>query len=239
MKAGQSGNFKAVKLPEPQTTVARCVWLVDVGTVPNIYKNKFNGMHHRVYISWELPLLTAVFNEDKGEQPFFISEELTLSTNENSNFAKLISAWRNKPFTPEEQKGFDPKILLGKTALIQFNHRRKAKYRNQEISEVTNENTVLKMQTIMRKPKEMPIPKQINPTLYWDWDIIATEGWNQEDWERIPAFIRTKMKESEEFKRYAPDNIKYEDSGQSENAQTPMPASNSSQSVSEAIDDDF
>ncbi len=66
MKATTSGNFKPTKLPEPQTTVARCYSMIDIGTVPNIYEGKVQGQVHRIFITWELPKLKAVFNEEKG-----------------------------------------------------------------------------------------------------------------------------------------------------------------------------
>ena len=88
MKAKPSGSFQPVGLPEPQTTVARCYSLIDIGTVPNIYKGKLQGNVHRIFLTCELPKLKAVFNEEKGEEPFVVSEEFTLSTKDNSNLAK-------------------------------------------------------------------------------------------------------------------------------------------------------
>lgn len=203
-KATESGNFKPVPLPEPQSVVARCYSLIDIGTVPNMYNGVQNGVHRRIFLTWELPSLKAVFSEEKGPQPFVVSEEFTLSTKDNSNFSKLVAAWRGKAFTADERKSFEAATLVGKTCFMQIIHKRRKAFRDQEISEITNENTNLKLGTIMKRPKDIPAPEQINPTLIWDWDIIAKEGWDQEKFDQIPAFLIKKIKTSEEYAKYAP-----------------------------------
>ena len=108
MQATQSGSFKPVKLPKPQTTVARCYSVIHIGTVPNIYQGKIDQQRpkvEKIQVTWELPLLLAVFNEEKGEQPFVVGQELTLSTGEQSNLYKLIKQWRGSPWTKKEQRG--------------------------------------------------------------------------------------------------------------------------------------
>lgn len=204
MKATKSGSFKPVVLPEPQTTVARCYSLIDIGTVENIYKGKVQGMVHRIFITWELPKLKAVFNEDRGEEPFVISEEFTLSTKENSNLAKLISAWRNKPLTLKEQESYDPTIMVGKTALIQFIHKTKAKYASEQIEKVTNENTNMKIQAIMKRSKDMEMPDQLNPTFIWDWEAIESgeTKFDPAKFAKIPNFLKDKIKSSDEYKKH-------------------------------------
>lgn len=229
MKAKTGGNFKPVKLPDPQTTVARCYSMIDIGTVPNIFNGKLDGTVHKVHISWELPKLKAVFSEEKGPQPFGIFEEMTLSTKENSNLAKLVAAWRGRPFTVEEQKGWDPSIMVGKTCLMQISHATKAKFKGEKLDVITNENTVLKLSAIMSKPKDMECPAQINEPFIWDWEKIESkaEAFSTEKWDRIPNFIQDKMKESEEYKRFAPGTVD-NDSGADQSsgttsAPTPIP----------------
>ncbi len=209
MKATTSGNFKPTKLPEPQTTVARCYSMIDIGVVPNIYEGKVQGVVHRIFITWELPKFKAVFNEDKGMQPFVISEEFTLSTKDNSNLAKLVAAWRNRPFNIEEQKGWDPTIMIGKTAVIQFTHKRKKKFAEEDITgdKITNENTNMKIAAIMKRSKDMEMPGPINPYFVWDWDKVVAEGFKKEEWDKIPNFLKDKIKQSEEFQKLAPSDL--------------------------------
>ena len=196
-------NFKAVPLPEPQTTVARCVTMIDIGTVAETYMNE-TKIQRKLWIAWELPKLLAVFNEDVGEQPFIVGIEVTFSTDDRSNFSKIISNWRNKPLNEEEKKTFDPVKVVGKTAMISFIHARKSKYKNMEISAVTNENTILKFNGIQQLPKDIPTPPMISNKLVWDWDLIekGEKKFLKEEFEKIPKWIREKMMTSEEFRKY-------------------------------------
>jgi hypothetical protein len=206
MKVTKGGNFKPVRLPEPQTALARCYSVVDIGTVPNIYNGKINPKNpktRKINITFEFPTLLGVFNEERGEEPFVIGLELTASTGEQSNLSKLISQWRNKPLTPQEQEGFDPTKMVGKTAYISFLHKRKPKFVGATISEVTNENTNLKFNGIMPKPKDINAPSNINEYIIWDWDLVEHDGFSAhiETFEKIPLWLRRKIGESEEFKR--------------------------------------
>ncbi len=77
--SGQNDNIK------PDTTVARCYSLVDIGTIEEFYNNEPQGKRRKIYLTWEFPTLKAVFNEDKGMEPFVTGVEFTASTNENAN----------------------------------------------------------------------------------------------------------------------------------------------------------
>ena len=226
MKATKGGNFNPVPLPEPQTALARCYSVIDFGTVPHIYKNQPKGYVRKIYITWEFPSLLAVFNEEKGQEPFVIGMELTASTGDQSNLAKLISQWRNKPLSPEEQEGFDPSVMIGKTAYISFIHKRRPKFVGQEIKAITNENTNLKFNGIMPKPKEVEAPANRNPYMNWDWDKVGIEGFEKHKvtFEKIPKWIQKKMAESKEFIKYA-GNYKIEglDDDDSTAGATPAP----------------
>ena len=205
MKATKGGNFNAVVLPEPQTALARCYSVIDIGTVKNIYKNEDKGWHRMLNITWEFPTLLACFKPEKGDEPFVIGKEIAATTGPQSNFSKLIAAWRNKPLTPVEQDGFDPAQMVGKTAYISFAHKRKMKYMGEEIGEVTNENTNLKFMAIMPKPKDIEAPPNRNAYMVWDWDLVAKDGFeaHKATFERIPKWLQRKMTESQEFKKYA------------------------------------
>jgi hypothetical protein len=203
MKATKGGDFKPIPLPKPATVFARCYSVIDIGTVPGFYQGKPQDPQRKIWITWEMPSLKAVFNAEKGEQPFVISMELTASTAEKSNLSKLISQWRNKPFTPEEIDGFDPATMIGKCGFISFIHKTKGKFKGQSFKEVTNENTNLSFNGIMPVPEGVAKMKQINLYYNWDWDLIAEKGFNKEEFEKIPKFIREKMATSDEFKKFS------------------------------------
>jgi len=224
MKATKGGNFNAVELPEPQTAIARCYSVIDIGTVKYIYKNEDKGWHRMLNITWEFPSLLAAFNPEKGEEPFVIGKEIAATTGPQSNFSKLIAAWRNKPLTAAEQDGFDPAQMVGKTAYISFSHRRKLQNgKEMELGAdglVTNANTNLKFMAIMPKPKDIEAPPNRNAYMVWDWDLVEKDGFeaHKVTFEKIPKWLRRKMTESQEFKKFA-GNYKVDKEAEDDNVQ--------------------
>jgi ATP-binding cassette subfamily B protein len=75
----------------------------------------------------------------------------------------------------------------------------------QDIREVTNENTNMRFNGIMPKPKDVAAPPNRNPYMNWDWDKVEAEGFqaHKETFEKLPKWIQKKCAESQEFKKYA------------------------------------
>lgn len=224
MEATQSGNFKPVALPAQGTYVARCYSIIHIGTVPNIFKGVLKGTKEIIQITWELPKLLAVFNEEKGPQPFAVGEEFALSTSENSNLSKLIAQWRGTKLSNEEMKSFDPSVMVGKTCLINVVYKTKKKYVGQKIDVVTNENTVLANNGIMARPKEMECPPMVNPKYIWDWDKDGNP-FQAEKFALMPKWLQEKCKTSEQYKKFGPkDGAVNSGSGTSSSASSSSPA---------------
>jgi hypothetical protein len=204
MKATKSGNFNPVTLPEPQTAIARCYSVVDVGKIEEVYKGEAKGPKRKIHITWEFPTLLAKFNEEKGEEPFVVGYECTASTGDNSNFAKLIAQWRGKPLTPAEQEGFDPSTMVGKTGYISFQIKRRRDFVDKEIVKATNENSSLKFIGIMAKPKDVECPPNRNAYYVWDWDLVEKDGFeaHKANFEKMPKWLQKKASESMEFKKF-------------------------------------
>lgn len=200
MKAKKGGNFNPVVLPKPATVVARCYSVIHIGHVTETFKGQ-SGVKEKVHITWEMPSLKAVFDQEKGEQPFVIGQEFTLSTKDNSNFAKLIAQWRNKPLDAKEQQGFDPTVLVGKTCLLSFIVKRKKDYTDQQIAQPTSENSYLVLNTISQRPADFPAPAAVNPPFIFDWD----KPFDPQIFEKIPKFIQEKIKMSEEWRALSDD----------------------------------
>jgi len=209
MKPNDASNFKPVKLPHPGTAPARCYSIIDIGTVPNIFKGKLNPEYpttKKIFVTFELPAYKAVFVEGRNPEPFVVSVEFTHVYSKDSNLSKFLTSWMNRPLTETERKTFDlGKKAPGKTALVSFIHKRKKKWATEQIKEVTNENTVLVFNGIMQLPPAMQCPPQMNPTLVWDWsEVEASKTFDLEKFNKIPGFVRVKMMESEEYKKFAP-----------------------------------
>lgn len=201
---GYDSNFMEVELPQPQSARARCYGVIDMGIVDNSYKNEVKTAH-KIMLMWELPDFRAVFSEGGTEQPFAIFEEYTYTTGDKGNLSKLVSAWRNKPFTQAEKDGdFDCGVFLNKTAYISFTVKRKGAYKNEHIDKVTNKNSRMALNTIMPLPKPMKegMPQAMNKLLLFDWDKV--NGPNDLDmdlWNSIPNFVKKKIRTSEEYQQ--------------------------------------
>jgi len=202
MQPPKVGNYKVVPLPEPQTTVARCYGVVDLGTVDDTYPGKPPSRKRKLMIFWELPKLVAVFSDEKGEQPFSISKEISYSTHPDSNLSKLVAAWKGRGFTEEEQRTFDPSVMIGKTCMLNFNVKRKAKYKDSN-EPANTQNSYPELVSIMGLLPELKgsVPPMINQELRWDWDKILNneEVFDKEKLSLIYPWVRQKIYESDEF----------------------------------------
>jgi len=161
---------------------ARCVYLVHIGTE----KDEFQGQEkhlNRVRITWELPNELAVFNSDAGEQPYLISQDYTLSLGEKANLRAMLQAWRGKPFTDDELKGFDITTIIGVPCLLNVIHKKsKAGKDFAAIAGVTP------------LPKGMAIPDQITDSIIFGYDPFEIEIFNA-----LPEWIRNRIVTTPEY----------------------------------------
>ena len=51
----------------------------------------------------------------------------------------------------------------------------------------------------------MAMPAQINPTFIWDWEAIESgkKAFDEKEFEKIPNFLIDKIKQSDEYKKFA------------------------------------
>lgn len=164
--------------------IARCYQMIEIGTVNEVIMGETKTMR-KVRIGWELPEETRVFNQDKGEQPFVISQEFTLSMHEKSNLRKVLASWRGKDFTEEEAKCFDISKLLGVACMLNVIHKP---------SKTDPTKIYEQIGSVSPLPKSVKAPDQVNKTIKLEYDNF--------DWgifETMPDFIKTKMKSSTEF----------------------------------------
>lgn len=192
----KEGDFIQV---EPGTYVARCYSMIEIGTI----ETEFNGdkkMSHRVRLTWELPSETAVFHQEKGPEPFAVSKEYTLSMHEKSTLRKDLESWRGKGFTEEEAKRFDITKLLGVPCILSVIHQPGKKDPSKSYVVISSISKLMKGQTC---------PPQVNAT-----QLLCFEDFNHELFEKLPEYLRDKIKSSEEYKslqepantNVAPDN---------------------------------
>jgi hypothetical protein len=84
---------------------AICVNVFDVGFQPG-YQG--NPPQHKVVVLWEIEPLNS-----QGKH-FGVTRIYTASIGEKSNLGNDLTTWRGRPFTSDEQKGFDLDNIMGK-----------------------------------------------------------------------------------------------------------------------------
>lgn len=171
------------ELPPKGTFSARCYQMIHIGTIPEEFKGQTKHLN-KVRISFELPTEQKTFSEEKGEQPFVISQEYTLSMSQKSKLKAVLEAWRGESFSNEEMKGFDITEMVGEACLITIAHK-----------ESENGNIYATITGVTQPIKGMEIPPLINQPciLSFDDDDFITK------FNTLPEFIQEKIKTSKEY----------------------------------------
>ncbi len=178
----EGGNFQQV---EPGTYVARCYSMIEIGTV----ETEFNGEKkkaHKVNITWELPTETAIFNEDKGPEPFVVSKTYTLSMHEKSTLRKDLESWRGKGYTDDEAKRFDITKLLTQPCILSVIH---------QPGKTDPTRNYVVISSISKMMKGQECPEQVNPIR-----VLSYDNFNWEVYEGLSDYMKDKIKSSEEFR---------------------------------------
>lgn len=129
--------------PPAETVQAVCAMVSDIGTHLGQYQGK-QISNHQIVVLFELA------SKDSKGFPFQMAKFYTLSLSEKANLRKDLQAWRGKPFTTEELKGFDVDKLVNANCLLSIIHEEK------------EGKTKAKISAIMSLPKGM---QQIHKTV--------------------------------------------------------------------------
>ena len=163
--------------------VARCYQIIDLGTTEQ--GGQFPGKKRKIQFLFETPYETAVFNEDLGEQPFYVRTVFTLSMNEKATLRKTIQSWLGKAMDDKQAARFDVFSLLGSPCQINVVH-------------VHREgNTYANIATIAPLTKGQVCPDPINEVIGFSASMP-----DMEVFAKLPAFLQDKIKESDEFQHY-------------------------------------
>jgi len=173
-----SGDFK---LPPADTHIARCVSIIDLGTQEVVWQGKTKNQR-KIRISWELPNEKEIFSEEKGEQPFLVSKDYTLSMADLATLRKDLESWRGKPFTEEECEVFDEQKLLGAPCMLTIIHNAKG------------DKTYANIANVTRLLKGTTCPDQINPSISYN-----SESGDTDVYKSLPEWLRVKIAKSPEF----------------------------------------
>jgi hypothetical protein len=164
--------------------LARCYQMIEIGT-EEIEYNGDKKLVHRVRIVWELPNEKKVFNPEKGEQPFSIGKDYTLSMHEKATLRHDLQSWRGKAFTDEEANSFDITKLLGKPCMLNVIH-----------EQSKNGNNYAKIAGVTAVPKGMPVPNQVNESF-----MLSFEDWDDKKFSALPDWLKQRIEKTPQFKK--------------------------------------
>lgn len=110
--AGETKNYA----PAPEGThQAVCVDVIDKGMLPNKFRE--GALQHKIDIAWQINEL-----RDDGKR-FVVYKRYTLSLNEKANLRHDLESWRGRPFTRDEEMGFDVETVIGANCLLNVQHK--------------------------------------------------------------------------------------------------------------------
>ncbi len=164
--------------------VARCFSMIEIGTEESEFQGKKKHLY-RVRVTWELPNEKKVFDQAKGEQPFTISKDYTLSMFDQANLRQDLESWRGKAFTEDEAKSFDITKLIGVPCLLNVVHT--VSQKGSSYSKISGVTPLI---------KGMNCPPQINPSFVFSYDT-----WDDKKFAGLPEYIRKRIESTPEFKK--------------------------------------
>ena len=164
--------------------LARCYSMIEIGTEDIVFNGE-TKQAYKVRITWELPNEKKVFNPEKGEQPFSVSKDYTLSMHEKANLRHDLSSWRGRAFTDDEAKAFDITKLIGIPCMLNVIH-----------NAAKNGNTYANISSVATVPKGLIVPPQINPSF-----IFSYDDWNDSKFNALPDYLRQRIERTPQFKK--------------------------------------
>ena len=139
-------------LPPADTMQAVCYDVWPLGKQRSVFKDEVKILD-KVRIAWELDE-TIPKGEYAGKR-FTISAAYTLSLHKKAKLRLMLEAWRGRPFTEEELKGFDLEKLIGINAMLTVVHSEDGQYAN--------------VGSVVKPPKNLPHMTPENPRGTPEW----------------------------------------------------------------------
>jgi len=174
-----SGGSQTRQIAPEGAYPARCYQIIDKGTT---FDEKWGNKKRKVQFLFELPTETAVFSEDKGEQPFYVKGVFNLTMGEKASLRKFIESWIGKKLTDAQAADFDITKLLGHPGMINIAHNGK------------EDRVYANIMGISPLPKGLTCPPAINELLAYD-----TTEHNAEVFAKLPEFLQEDIRKSDEW----------------------------------------
>ena len=144
---------------------ARCCALLDMGTQTSVWEGETKTAH-KVLLSFEI---TDSDTRRADGSAHIVSKRFTASLHAKSGLRKFLESWRGRPFTLEEQRGFDLKNVLALDCLVGVVH------------DVKGDRTFANLGSVMKLPRGMaPGAAEVTPVAFDlsapDWQVFAGLG---------------------------------------------------------------
>lgn len=156
---GSSGTY--VPCP-PGSYPARLCALIDLGNQSTVWEGE-QKTAHKVLLKFEIT--DPETRQDDGSA-HTISRRFTASLHVKSALRKLLEAWRGKPFTADELRQFDLKVLVGMPCMVSVIH------------ETKGERTFANLASVMKLPRGFAPGIESEPLVHFDlsapdWVVFA------------------------------------------------------------------
>ncbi len=157
---GSSGTY--VPCP-PGSYPARLCALIDLGTQSTVWEGE-QKTAHKVLLKFEITDQEA--RQDDGSA-HTISRRFTASLHVKSALRKLLEAWRGKPFTADELRQFDLKVLVGMPCMVSVIH------------EAKGDKLFANLASVMKLPRGFAPGIESEPLVHFDlsapdWTVFAS-----------------------------------------------------------------
>lgn len=172
--------------------LARCISVIDMGTQQSLMFNKWT---RKVRIGFELPEEKQVFDEQRGAEPYVVSQGFSLSLDSKSNLRKFLKGWRGRDFTSEELKAFDLKTILDKPCMLTIGHKTK--------TTDGSERTYAEIVGIGPLMKSMTSPDRVMPLT-----VYEIEQGKDAIFEALPDWIKKQIGQCQEWNPPKPNGTK-------------------------------
>lgn len=186
-KGSASGKEFERELVPAGMHVARCYSVVDIGTQVSMYNGE-EKRQRKVVLTFELPKIRKVFDEEKGEQPKVISRKYTASNHEKSHLSAHLISWFSDKKPDGDLYAWLENDVAGAPCMMNVGHE---KFTNNQGKEIE----YAKIQSINPVPEGMGAPDQENESVVFDLD-----NFDQKVFDKLPEWIQKQIQESPEYK---------------------------------------
>lgn len=172
--------------PDAGTFVAILRGLIDLGTQSSTYEGEHKSAR-KITLKFEV---ADTENRRSDGTPHVVSKRFTASLHERAALRKFLEAWRGRPFTPEELKGFDMGKLLGVPCLLGIVHQER------------EGKTFAGISSCMKLPRGMAAPQASEALEHWDMSGSVPPDWTV--FAALPKRLQETIEASPEFARLQP-----------------------------------